>query len=162
MKTALLAASMTLLSETPVVAQNTFDPALRAVVDNQSEAWNRNDAAAWTKDFLDDARFINVRGDSVAGRPAIEKLHAFIFAGPYQGSHCVSTIQAVTSPSPDVAIVETLAVITNFKALPPGLTPTSPGEMRARLTLVLVRREGAWKIQFAQNSAISPVGMVVK
>lgn len=161
MKTAILAASMMLLSETPATAQNTIDPDIRAVIEAQTTAWG-HDAAAWTKDFTDDARFVNVRGDSVAGKPAIEKIHAFIFNGPYKGTHCALRFESVTLPSPDVALVETVTVISGFQALPPGLTPTRLGEFETRLTYVLVRRDGAWKIQFVQNTAISPVPMAVK
>lgn len=152
---------MMLLSDMPAAGQNTIDPAIRSVIESQTVAWSK-DAAAWTKDFTNDARFVNVRGDSFVGRAAIEGVHSFIFNGPYKDSHCGIRFESVTLPSPDVALVETVATITGFKMLPPGLTPNKAGEFETRLTYVLVRREGAWKIQFAQNTAISPVAMPVK
>lgn len=161
MKTALLAASMMLLSESPVGTPTPVDPSIRAVIESQTAAWG-HDAAAWTKDFTDDARFVNVRGDSVVGKPAIEKIHAFIFAGPYKDTQCNVRFESVTFPSPDLALVETVAVLTGIKTMPPGLVPTIPGEFHTRLTYVLVLRNGAWKIQFVQNTAISPVAMPVK
>jgi uncharacterized protein (TIGR02246 family) len=137
------------------------DEAIRALIKNQTEAWNRNDAKGWTKDFVEDANFINVRGDLVKGRPAIEKIHAFIFAGPYEGSDCAVAIDSISYPGPNVAIVETLTEVTNFKSLPPGVVATSPGTLRTRLKLILVNGDSGWKIFAAQNTAIVPEAMPV-
>lgn len=137
------------------------DEAIRALVKAQTEAWNRNDAKGWTKDFLDDANFINVRGDLVKGRAAIEQIHAFIFEGPYRGSHCAVSVEAIAYPAQNVAVVETSTEVTNFTALPPGLAPTSPGILRTRLKLILVNGDSGWKIFAAQNAAIVPKPMPV-
>jgi uncharacterized protein (TIGR02246 family) len=137
------------------------DESIRALIRNQTDAWNRNDATGWAKDFVDDANFINVRGDLVKGRPAIEKIHAFIFAGPYKGSHCTVAIDSISYPGPNVAIVETSTEVTNFCGLPPGLVPTSPGSLRTRFKLVLVNGDSGWTIFAAQNTAIVPQPMPV-
>ncbi|MFL6448425.1 MAG: hypothetical protein ACJ746_12145 [Bryobacteraceae bacterium] len=48
----------------PFTAQSMYaqlaDESIRALIHNQTEAWNRNDAYGWTKDFVEDANFINV------------------------------------------------------------------------------------------------------
>src|SRR3954453_17660268 len=137
------------------------DEAIRALVKSQTEAWNRNDAKGWSRDFVEEATFINVRGDLVKGRPAIERIHAFIFAGPYKGSHCAVAVEAIGYPAPNVAVVETATEVTNFNALPPGLVPTSPGSLRTRLTLILVNGNAGWKIFAAQNTAIVPQPMPI-
>jgi uncharacterized protein (TIGR02246 family) len=160
MKIAILAAAIFLSSHMSAYAQS-HDEAVIAVVNNQTEAWNRNDAATWAKDYLDDANFINIRGDLTKGRSAIEKLHAFIFSGPYKASHCATTIVSIGYPTPDVAVVETLSEITNFKGLPPGVAATAPGILRTRPKLILVKRDGVWKIFASQNTAISPQQMPV-
>jgi hypothetical protein len=87
MKTVLLATIMLLSTQLNSYAEQAEEP-IHAVIDEQTAAWNRNDATAWSKDFVEDATFINVRGDLVKGRATIEKLHAFIFSGPYKQSHC--------------------------------------------------------------------------
>jgi uncharacterized protein (TIGR02246 family) len=137
------------------------EEAIRSIVTAQVQAWNRNDAASWAKDFLEDATFINVRGDLVKGRAAIEKIHAFIFGGPYKASHCDVVIDAIDYPAPNVAIAELSTEITNFKNLPPGLVPTFAGSFRTRLKLVLVNGDSGWKIFAAQNTAIAPVPMQI-
>jgi uncharacterized protein (TIGR02246 family) len=138
------------------------DEAIRALIDQQTEAWNRNDAVAWTKDFAEDANFINIRGDLVKGRTAIEKIHAFIFSGPYKESHCAVKIESIRYPAPNVAVVDTTSEVTNFKGLPPGVSATEPGILRTRPKFILVSEKGAWKIVAVHNTAISPQRMTVE
>jgi uncharacterized protein (TIGR02246 family) len=130
MKTALLAASTPLPTQRTASAQPA-DEAIHALIHQLTEAWNRNDATAWAREFVDDPNFINVRGDLVQGRAAIEKIHAFIFRGPYQGSHCTIQIESIRYPAPNVALVETLSEVTHFQGLPPGLVETAPGLLRS-------------------------------
>ena len=138
------------------------DEAIHALVNQLTEAWNRNDATAWAQYFVDDANFINVRGDLVEGRAAIEKIHAFIFSGPYKDSHCTIKIESIRYPTPNVAVVETIADVTNFKGLPPGLVETAPGVLRSRPKFILVEHNGTWKIFAAQNTTIVPQPMPMK
>lgn len=147
---------------TVTITAQPAEEAIHKLVNEQAEAWNRNDAGGWTKDFLDDANFINVRGDLVQGRSAIEKIHEFIFSGPYKESNCVMKIESIRYPATSVAIVDTLTEVRNFKSLPPGLNPTAPGLVRARLKLILVERDQTWKIFAAQNTAIVPQPMPVR
>ena len=130
------------------------DAAIQAIVEAQSEAWNRNDAAAWARDFTDDATFINVRGDLVRGRAGVERIHAFIFSGPYKGTHYAAKVESIMYPAPSFAIATVTTEVTNFTFLPPGLSPTAPGVLRTRFTFVLTQRENGWKILSAQNTAM--------
>jgi uncharacterized protein (TIGR02246 family) len=158
MKTALRAASMLPTTQAAASAQYA-DEAIHALVHQLTEAWNRNDAAAWAQDFVDDANFINVRGDLVQGRAAIEKIHAFIFRGPYKDSLCTINIESIRYPAPNVAIVETLSEVTNFQGLPPGLVETAPGVLRSRPKFILVHGHETWKIFAAPNTTIVPQPM---
>jgi uncharacterized protein (TIGR02246 family) len=160
MKTALLTITMALTTELNIDVQPSKKP-IHAVISEQTAAWNRNDGVAWAKDFVEDATFINVRGDLVKGRPAIEKLHAFIFNGPYRESHCSVTIESIRYPAPNVAIVETVSEVTNFRGLAPGVVATEPGVLRTRPKYILIERDGTWKIFAAQNTAIAPESMPV-
>jgi uncharacterized protein (TIGR02246 family) len=138
------------------------DEPIRKLVENQTDAWNRNDAKGWAKDFLEEASFINVRGDLVKGRAAIERIHDFIFSGPYKNSHCSVLIDSISYPGQNVAVVDTSAEVTNFKGLPPGLAPTSPGSFRTRFKLILTNGDSGWKIFAAQNTAVVPQPMPVE
>jgi len=102
-----------------------------------------------------------VRGDLVKGRAAIERIHAFIFNGPYQGSHCAVSVDTIAYPAQNVALVEMSTEVTKFTALPPGLVPTLPGILRTRMKLILVNGNTGWKIFGAQNTAIVPQPMPV-
>ncbi|MFP5226282.1 MAG: SgcJ/EcaC family oxidoreductase [Acidobacteriota bacterium] len=136
--------------------------AIQAIITSQTEAWNRKDASGWTRDFAEDASFVNVRGDLVRGRAAIERIHAFIFSGPYKNSPCATTIDSILFPAPGVAMVDTTNEVTGFTVLPPGLVPTAPGVFRTRMKMILVSDHGGWKILSAQNTAISPETMPVR
>ncbi|MFL6415395.1 MAG: SgcJ/EcaC family oxidoreductase [Bryobacteraceae bacterium] len=150
-----------MLPTTEAMYRQLADEAVRLLVKRQTEAWNRNDAKGWAKNFTPDAHFINVRGDLVKGRAAIERIHAFIFAGPYKDSHCAVAIDSISYLGSNVAVVETSTEVTNFKGLPPGLVATSPGSLRTRLKLILVNGDEGWKIFAAQNTAIVPDSMPV-
>jgi len=138
------------------------DQAVHALITRQMEAWNRKDAAEWARDFAEDATFINVRGDLVRGRAAIEKVHDFIFSGPYKDSPCATAIDSILYPAPNIAIVDTTNEVTGFEVLPPGLVPTGPGLFRTRMRLVIVNDQGVWKVLAAQNTAVSPQPMPIQ
>jgi uncharacterized protein (TIGR02246 family) len=135
--------------------------AIEEILSRQTESWDRKDAAAWAQDFTESATFINVRGDLLRGRAAIEAIHQVIFSGAYKNSPCSTTVDSVLYPAPNVAMVDTTNEVTNFEALPPGLVPTAPGVFRTRMKLILINDQGVWKILSAQNTAISPESMPV-
>ncbi len=150
---------------TPVAFAQNNNPAAAAIseaLQRQSDGWNRNDAAAFAQDFVEDASFVNVRGDLVHGREAIVKLHAFIFAGPYKNTHLDTKVESISYPAPSVAVVDTVMTVTGFSSLPPGLITTEPGLLRTRMKFIFVDRGGEWKIFAGQNTAISPAKMEVK
>lgn len=133
----------------------TANRAIQAIISEQTEAWNRKDASAWARDFAESATFINVRGDLVRGRSAIEAIHRLIFAGAYKNSPCATSIENILYPAPNVAVVDTTNEVTDFDDLPPGLVATAPGIFRTRMKIILVSEQGEWKIVAAQNTAIS-------
>jgi hypothetical protein len=52
---------------------------------------------------------------------------------------------------PDVAIVETLQMITGYQKLLPGTSADAKGRLRIRLLQVLVKDSGEWKIAAYHN-----------
>jgi len=135
------------------------EAALRALVARQAEAWNRSDAAAWSKDFAPTADFVNIVGMVFNGRAEIEKRHAAIFATVFKGSRTQVTVRKVSFPRPDVALLETEHEVTQFGALPPGIQPTEPGVLKTRMKYVLTREQAGWQIVAAQNTAVNPVAL---
>lgn len=136
------------------------EAALRALVARQAEAWNRHDAAAWSKDFAPDADFVNIAGMVFSGRAEIEKRHAAIFASVFKDSRTQVTVRKLSFPRPDVALLETEHEVTQFGALPLGIQPTEPGLLRTRMKYVLTRERAGWQIIAAQNTDVKPVALV--
>jgi len=133
------------------------EAALRKLVAEQTDAWNRHDAAAWCKDFAPDAEFINIVGMVLTGKEEIQKRHAAIFEKIFKDSRTTVTVRRIVFPSPDVAIVDMVHEVTGYGALPPGVQATEPGLLRTQMKFVLGRtKDGSWKILAAQNTDVKP------
>lgn len=141
----------------PLTAVTEDDTSLRAILDSQAAAWNRGDGDAWAAAFADDATFINVRGQIVAGHAGIAAIHRMILTGPYKGSHVEIRVRRILPLSAEIALVETDHIVSNFHALPPGLVPTSPGVLEAHMNYIARKGPGgAWQFVSAQNTAVLP------
>ncbi|WP_307734681.1 SgcJ/EcaC family oxidoreductase [Pyxidicoccus parkwayensis] len=140
----------------PAGARTQDEAALRKLVSEQTEAWNRQDAAAWSKDFADDATFINIVGTLFNGRAEIEKRHAFVFDTLFKGSRSEVTVRKVLFLDGGVAMVDTEHQVTNYVGLPPGVQPTTPGVLRTQMRYVLKKTAGRWLIVAGQNTDVKP------
>nr|WP_242589659.1 SgcJ/EcaC family oxidoreductase [Corallococcus macrosporus] len=129
---------------------------LRQLVKTQTEAWNAHDATAWSRDFADDAGFINIVGTVFQGREEIEKRHAAIFAGIFKASHAEVTVRDIRFPSPDIAVVDTVHEVTGHTGLPPGVQNTEDGLLRTQMRYVLKRTQKQWRIVAGQNTDVKP------
>jgi uncharacterized protein (TIGR02246 family) len=132
------------------------EAALRKLVAEQAEAWNRQDAAAWSGNFAPDAEFINIVGRLLSGRAEIEKRHAFIFSNIFKGSRTQVTVRKILFPAADVAVVDMDHVVTGFTGLPPGVQATEEGTLRTRMRYVLKKSSGTWWILAGQNTDVKP------
>jgi len=135
---------------------NGNDDGIEALVHRLEDAWNAGDAAAWVQDCLDDADFINIRGEILPGRKASETRHALMFKGPFRGSRLAISIRSTKLLASDVAVVDTDCRLTGAPRMPSGVLPTEAGLLLTRLKQVLVRREGRWWIAASQNTAVIP------
>jgi uncharacterized protein (TIGR02246 family) len=130
--------------------------ALEELVHKQQTAWNTGDGDAWSSAFTDEADFVNIRGDVFHGREAIARQHVFILSGPYKGSHSTITIRNITQPAPTIAVIETDYEVTQFKALPPGISATSAGVLKTRMKYVALKHGDQWRFIAAQNTVVLP------
>ena len=135
---------------------NGNDNGIEALVHRLEDAWNAGDAAAWVQDCLDDADFINIRGEILPGRQASETRHALMFEGPFRGSRLAISIRSTKLLSSDVAVVDTDCRLTGAPRMPSGVLATEAGLLLTRLKQVLVRRDGRWWIAASQNTAVIP------
>ncbi len=132
------------------------EAALRKLVADQTEAWNRSDATAWSKDFAQDAAFINIVGSVFNGREEIEKRHAFVFNTLFKGSRTQVTVTRLTFIDKAVALVDMEHVVTGFAGLPPGVQATEPGVLKTRMRYVLKKTDKKWEIVAGQNTDEKP------
>src|SRR5271166_1903848 len=127
------------------------EQALRHIVQQLEDAWNKSDSVAWSKLFADDADFIHVLGGHFHGREAIEQGHRLIFDTVYKSSVNKFQVEKIRSPGPDVAIVFVFATL---KVNHPGMPP----QLYARPTLIAQRRADRWEIVTFQNTLVTPEG----
>jgi uncharacterized protein (TIGR02246 family) len=109
------------------------------------DAWNRQDAAAYTALFTDDGYVVGFDGSEMNGREEIERSLAAIFADHETGRY-VARIRAERSVSDDVVIVRAVAGL-----VPAGKTDLNP-ELTAIQTLVATRERATWRIVQFQNT----------
>lgn len=132
------------------------EAALRELVADQTEAWNRSDAAAWSKDFAPEAAFINIVGTVFNGREEIEKRHAAIFNTLFKGSRTEVTVTRLVFVDNAVAVVDMEHVVTGYAGLPPGIQPTEPGVLKTRMRYVMKKTGKTWRIVAGQNTDVKP------
>ncbi|QRO02642.1 SgcJ/EcaC family oxidoreductase [Archangium violaceum] len=137
-------------------ARGTDEAAIRKLVADQAEAWNRSDATAWSKDFAPDAEFINIVGTVFKGRTEIQTRHAFVFDTLFKGSRTEVTVTRVHFLGGDVAVTDMEHVVTGYAGLPPGVQPTEAGVLKTRMRYVMKKNGKRWEIVAGQNTDVKP------
>lgn len=132
--------------------------AIEAVIAGQTAAWARGDAEGFAAASRPDVVFTNIIGMFSVGRAPFVAQHQRIFAGVYKGSQVTQTLTNLTFVRPDVAIVDTLTEVRNYRELPPGMQPVD-GALRTRLEQVMVRDDGAWRVASFHNVTVSPAAV---
>ena len=123
------------------------------IVAGRTAAWAAKDPAAYTSAFAEDVRFINPAGALVSGRDALRGVHVFLFNGPFAGSTLDLAVREIQFLTGTVALVYLDLSISDYAFLPPGVTPTTDGVARARVTWVVEKQKGEWQIVFMQNTS---------
>ncbi|GHG75516.1 SgcJ/EcaC family oxidoreductase [Comamonas sp. JC664] len=152
----LLAVSLLMASACATTGAPPGEAAILQLVSDQTEAWNRQDAAAWSKDFATDAAFINIVGTVFEGRDEIQRRHAGIFESIFKGSQSQVTVRKVTFIQDGLAIVDTTHEVTGHPGLPPGVQNTEPGVLRTQMRYVMKAVDGQWRILAGQNTDVKP------
>jgi uncharacterized protein (TIGR02246 family) len=130
--------------------------AIQAIVQDEADAWNRGDAAAFSAHFAPDGSFTNIVGMQSYGRVPFQAQHQRIFSTIYKGSHNEFTIGRIHFIRPDVAVADIDGVLSHMVSVPPD-TPLFPdGTMHVKLQLVLSQQNGAWQIDSFHNVTVNP------
>lgn len=132
----------------PLRAQDAADEkAVRALMAQTTDAFNKHDAKAWAAVCTPDARLVTVRGESMNGASEIEKGLASIFATRGRNSRLRTLDVSVRFIRPDVA----LAHVTNEMS---GVV-NAAGEVQPPHTelsiRVAVKDRGVWKVTAFHN-----------
>jgi uncharacterized protein (TIGR02246 family) len=151
----LLAVLGCLLSATPrgspatLAAQTAADSAaVRAIVPAFVDAWNRHDMDAFAGLFHEDAAWVYWRGGYWRGRDEIKRGHLAVHQTFYKNAHMQTiAIEDVTFLTPVVAVMHYRNNMTGDKR--------SPGQLiRYRLTMVMTKRAGLWRISAGHNTRL--------
>jgi uncharacterized protein (TIGR02246 family) len=125
------------------------DAAIRLVVANYEDAWNRHDAKGLADQYHPDATWVNWFGAYSKGQPAIREHYQTVHSTYFKTSHYYTrTIEDVVFVKPDVAIMHVRTGLTGDERYP-GQT------FEFRRTLVLSKRDGAWRILAGQNAKLN-------
>jgi uncharacterized protein (TIGR02246 family) len=152
----LLAALLFGLMETAMGQANSDEDAVRKIVADEDTAWNAGDAVEYAKHFADDGSATTIRGEFYTGHEEFIKRHAGIFGSIFKNTTLKQEIVSVRFLKPDVAMVETLAMVGGIKAPPPGMPVDASGVLRTRLLQVMTHNGGEWKIVAYHNVAVPP------
>lgn len=131
--------------------------AVGALIQTETDAWNRGDAQAFAARFEPDGSFTNVIGMVSYGKEAFDHRHAEILKTIFKGSVLKQSIDKLRFVRPDVAIVNVNTEMTQFVAAPPGIRTDKDNVIRTKLELVLLKERGKWQITAYHNVAITPL-----
>lgn len=154
---ALLLVLLTPATGAPVHAQQTADEAaIRAIVAEQAQAWDRGDAAGYAKHVAPDASFTNLFGMVMYGAEPFRQRHADILGSFYKGTTKHHAIRKIRFVTPDVAIVDIDNEVRGVKAMPGGIVVPPDGVVKTQLMELYVRRNGQWWIEAYHNVDVKP------
>jgi uncharacterized protein (TIGR02246 family) len=113
-------------------------------------AWNAHDMAAFGALFHDDASFVNRFAHYVRGVDEIVALHRTIHETIYRDSTLESELIEVVPIANGASIVHFWCRLSTGAAHPAG-----PHQIDTLILAVVTRRDGAWRIQAAENVTLA-------
>lgn len=127
--------------------------AIRAVIDRQTDAWNRHDMDAFVADTTADVDWVNVVGMHWEGRETVRRAHATLHKGLFARSRMLppDTLE-LREIAPNVVVAVLQNHIEGAGPRPSGEPYPSGGNI---LTLVLVKTDAGWRIAHAHNTTIN-------
>ena len=129
------------------------EAAVRAIIDRQTDAWNKHDMDAFVADAMPDLDWINVVGMHWKGRDMVLKAHAVLHKGMFANSRMMTPeITMMREIAPNVIVETHVNRIEGVGALPSGAPYPDSGNL---ITLVFVKTPGGWRIAHAHNTTIA-------
>ena len=130
------------------------EEAIRKVIVEMTEAFNKHDAKAATRMYTPDADLVTVRGDASKGRDAIEKGLAAIFASRAKAATLKTLEVRIRFIRPDVAVAHVTTELSGLVS-PDGQKLPAHRELSIR---VFVKEQGIWRVAAFHNTMVRPFG----
>ncbi|ACQ81563.1 conserved hypothetical protein [Beutenbergia cavernae DSM 12333] len=127
------------------------EAAIRAVVAEQTAAWNAGDGVGYARHVAPDVSFTNVFGALLYGASAFATRHSEILATFYRATTKHHVIRRIRFVTPDVALVDVENEVRGVVEMPPGVPVPPDGVLTTRLLEVFVRRDGRWWVEAYHN-----------
>jgi uncharacterized protein (TIGR02246 family) len=121
------------------------EAAVRSVVSNFAESWNRPGMPGFSDLFTDDADFVVITGKWLKGRIEIVSYHKDLLESYYKGSHLTPDAVTVRFLQPDVAVAHANWVVSYTK-------DGQEQKRTALMTLAFTKQVGKWQIAAAHNT----------
>jgi uncharacterized protein (TIGR02246 family) len=126
--------------------------AIRHVISDFLDAFNRHDAHAWATPFAEDGDFTNVTGLYLHGRKDFEERFTTLFATRLKNAHRTATVRHTRFITPDVAAVDAEWELVGSKASDGSDNPIRKG----LFNFVMTRQNGRWVFAVFQESEFAP------
>lgn len=126
--------------------------AIRELVRDYGKTWNHHDITAMAALFDDDAHWVNIVGWYWRGKAAVVAGHEGIHRTFFRQTDIEIAEVAIHALAPEMAAAVVLLKVGPF--LPPDGVQRPPSE--DRLSLILAKRAGKWRITHGHNTVIDP------
>ncbi len=130
----------------------TDSAAIRQVITDFIDAFNRHDAHAWAMPFAEDGDFTNVTGLYLHGRKDFEARFTELFTTRLKTAHRTATVRHIRFVTPDVAAVDAEWELVGSKASDGSENPVRKG----LFNFVMTRQNGHWVFTIFQESEFAP------
>jgi uncharacterized protein (TIGR02246 family) len=127
------------------------EAAIRQLSQALSETWGQGDLRALDELYTPDSDYVTFDGSWLRGLEHNRRAHAELFDGVLAGTRLEGQIESIRFVTDDTAVV-----ISTGALLWPWQKKV-PASRLSRQTLVVVRREGRWKIASFQNTRVRPM-----
>lgn len=135
-------------------AQAEDEAAIRRLIVEMTEGFNRHDARAATRMYTADADLVTVRGERFRGTEEFEKGLAAIFTTRAREARHRTLEVSVRFLRPDIALAHVVNELSGLIA-PDGQRPPPHRELSLR---VLTKEGGEWRVAAFHNTLVQPFG----
>lgn len=139
---------MQTVSGIPAIART--EEAIRAILNRQTEAWNKGNPEQFLETLTDDATFTHILGETHFGKHPLLEAMDQILRTAFEGSTLQFKLRNLKVIRPDIAVVDIDSELRGYQGLPPGVT-ASKGVLRTALLQVMIREAEQWRVVAFHN-----------